>query len=268
MDIFLSFVITTRNKKEMLNELLVSLFACLDDDEEIIVVDSESTDGTVDILKSYQDSESSFTFISESDVGEAHGFNKGIALARGEYIKIVSDDDIYDWNQVKIIKEILMNEALDVVFTNGITTTNKGEIVTLEYDKAFSVWKEENTPFAFCGLGLFIRRRSLPLLGYFSTSYKRVDAEYSLRVTSIPSISIELFTEKMWIRRLNPSSNSVRLKSEIRNEMIKLLLVYSGFRGLTSWLINRFIYSPKAISIEEYNLGFNDGLSILNKINK
>jgi hypothetical protein len=55
--------------------------------------------------------------------------------------------------------------------------------------KSYEIWfkewvgkKVENC--FFCGLSIMIRKKSLPFLGLFDTSFKHIDFEYSVRVTS------------------------------------------------------------------------------------
>lgn len=58
---------------------------------EYIVVDGGSTDGTVDVIKKYEDKITKW--ISEPDSGISNAFNKGIALCTGDVIGIISSDD-------------------------------------------------------------------------------------------------------------------------------------------------------------------------------
>lgn len=61
---------------------------------EYIVVDGGSTDGTLDILRKYE-GEIDY-WLSEKDAGIYDAMNKGIALARGEYIGMLNADDYFD----------------------------------------------------------------------------------------------------------------------------------------------------------------------------
>jgi len=60
---------------------------------EHIVVDGGSTDGTLDILKSYG---SAVRWVSEKDEGQADALNKGLAMAGGDIIGWVNSDDLYE----------------------------------------------------------------------------------------------------------------------------------------------------------------------------
>lgn len=59
---------------------------------EMIVMDGGSTDGTLDILKRYEDR---LTWFSGKDAGQSDAINKGIARASGEIIGWLNSDDVY-----------------------------------------------------------------------------------------------------------------------------------------------------------------------------
>ncbi len=60
---------------------------------EYIVVDGASTDGTVDVIRANEDIID--RWISEPDTGIYAAWNKGVRLARGEWIAFLGADDIY-----------------------------------------------------------------------------------------------------------------------------------------------------------------------------
>ena len=59
---------------------------------EYVIIDGGSTDGTLDIIRKYQDKIQ--IVVSEPDRGISDAFNKGIAKATGEIIGIINSDDI------------------------------------------------------------------------------------------------------------------------------------------------------------------------------
>lgn len=60
---------------------------------EYIVVDGGSSDGTIEILKTY---ESRLIWISEKDTGQSDGINKGMRMATGDILSFLNSDDMYE----------------------------------------------------------------------------------------------------------------------------------------------------------------------------
>ena len=100
------------------------------DNIEYIVIDGGSTDGTVNIVKEYQDKIS--VFISEPDEGIYDAMNKGIVLATGNVIGILNSDDFYvDNNVVKQVAREFNNRGVDSVFADlvYISSSNINKVV-------------------------------------------------------------------------------------------------------------------------------------------
>jgi glycosyltransferase involved in cell wall biosynthesis len=83
---------------------------------EYVVVDGESTDGTLDILRAAQ--ERIGIWISERDAGISDAFNKGIALSRGEVIGLLNSDDWYEAGAVRAALEKMQETGADIVCGN------------------------------------------------------------------------------------------------------------------------------------------------------
>lgn len=59
---------------------------------EYFVIDGGSTDGTVEILKSYG---KKIKWISEKDDGQTDAINKGLRMAKGDVLAYLNSDDVY-----------------------------------------------------------------------------------------------------------------------------------------------------------------------------
>ena len=80
---------------------------------EYIVVDGASTDGSVDILRSY---ESQMTrLIIEKDKGQTEALNKGLRLATGEIILWVNSDDLLGPGALFMIAFAWIEDGADII---------------------------------------------------------------------------------------------------------------------------------------------------------
>ena len=224
----LSYVMTTYNKLPYLKEVMKRLLKNVKEDEEIVVVDGASTDGTVEYLIELYKQGKINQFISEPDKGEAHGYNKGLLMAKGSLIKIITDDDAFYYPGIQECKNFMLEHPeIDVVGTNGAGNGQSTSPIKISYTQDYALWKNKKTPFAFCGLGLMIRRISIPLFGLCYTGVIRVDAEFSFRITSSP-VNLAWYNEVCWVHIGNSSSNSVKFLELMDVELKKMEQFYLG----------------------------------------
>lgn len=88
---FISIITSTLNAAKQLPRLAASIHAQQSAHLEWIVIDGGSTDGTLDLLRS--NALGVTRWISEPDRGIYDAWNKGLALARGEWIAFLGADD-------------------------------------------------------------------------------------------------------------------------------------------------------------------------------
>ncbi len=92
-----SIITVNYNNKDGLQRTIESVIHQSLRDFEFIVIDGGSTDGSVDVLKRYN--EQITYWVSEPDHGIYHAMNKGILHAKGEYLNFMnSGDRFYDKN--------------------------------------------------------------------------------------------------------------------------------------------------------------------------
>lgn len=88
----ISVITITFNSEATLEETILSVTTQDYPALEYVIIDGGSTDGTLDIIRKYQNKIQ--VVVSEPDRGISDAFNKGIARATGEIIGIINSDDI------------------------------------------------------------------------------------------------------------------------------------------------------------------------------
>lgn len=122
----LSIITTVRNGDKTLGRTMDSVRAQAYPSLEYIVVDADSTDGTLNIVRANADIVTYWQ--SEKDCGISDGFNKGIALARGKYVTLLNADDWLSQNQLAYGVETLEKTGADFVFGDLIYHNEDGHV--------------------------------------------------------------------------------------------------------------------------------------------
>ena len=90
----ISVVTVVYNGAETLEQTVLSVLGQTYGNVEYVIIDGGSSDGTLDIIRKYEDKIDFWQ--SEPDGGIYDAMNKGIALATGEYIALLNADDWYE----------------------------------------------------------------------------------------------------------------------------------------------------------------------------
>lgn len=209
-DYKISYVVTTYNKLPYLQQVMKRLVAARLPDEEIVVADGGSKDGTAEYLRGLYDAGQIQQFISERDRGESHGFNKGFLMARGEILKIITDDDAFDYQAIREGAAFMQQQPeVDVLMGyTGLLLLEDLSRLTLYEDVAdnFKRWLNHNEAVWMIGLPMLIRRSSIALTGLFNTGMVQVDTEFTYRITSL-NVSLAWSSKVLSVRIENPQSN-------------------------------------------------------------
>ncbi len=124
---------------------------------EYIIIDGGSTDGSVNVIKSYEDK--LHYWVSENDAGMYEAINKGFSISSGEIMCWINSDDILmenslhlvsklflDTSQVKWIQGLptVINEDGDIVFQRQ-QVFSKFHFYLLNHENNFSFIQQEST---------------------------------------------------------------------------------------------------------------------------
>ncbi len=231
----LSYLVVTKNKLSYLKITLEKLIAEKKLDEEILVADGASTDGTKDYLLGLKNSGAIDFLVSEVDFGVAHAMNKLILVAKGTLFMLIADDDAYDYQVLAECKRFMLeHKNIDLVCANGgvlYSASNKNHpgytIRPLDYAPEFKEWQRSHRPFAFAELGLILRRSSLPVIGLRDLNIRRADAEFSLRLTA-GKARIAWYNGYSYVNVLNQQSASKVYAKEMVKDIERLKQFYLG----------------------------------------
>jgi len=214
----LSYYLTTFQKLPYLKIVLEDLIKNRLADEEIVISDGGSKDGTTEYLQQLFNEGQIQYFVSEKDKGESHGMNRALLACKGKILKVMTDDDVYCFDAIKECKQyMLLNEDLDLLGADGFDNYTGTDLEFIDHQKYFVNWMATKLPFGFYGPGLFIRKSSLPLTGLFNCLTKFIDTEYTYRATSLP-IKLGWYKKPLFVRIINQDSNTLKFLKQVKVE--------------------------------------------------
>jgi len=183
----ISVVMPSFNQGQFIREALDSILAQKYPNLEVIVMDGQSTDATVEILKSYGDK---INWVSEKDKSQSDAINKGLRKARGEIIAWLNSDDVYFENTFLTIGRYFA-EHPDVTWLYGravildrdseeirgwVTRYKNFFLERYSYDGLIA----QNT---ISQMAVFFRRKIVDEIGYIDESLQfAMDYDYWLRI--------------------------------------------------------------------------------------
>ncbi len=113
-EFLLSIIVPVFNEKPTIEEILDTLVS-VPYRKEIIVIDDGSTDGTSDILKSFEHKDVKI-FFHNRNMGKGCAISTGISRAMGDIVLIQDADLEYDPHEYPVLLRPILEGKADVVF--------------------------------------------------------------------------------------------------------------------------------------------------------
>lgn len=211
-----SIITATYNSAKTLQDTLDSVLRQDYHDIEHIIIDGDSTDSTIDLIRNYasKTTQHNVKWISEKDQGIYDAMNKGIAMSTGDIVGILNSDDYFTSDDVvSNLMKPFSDPSLDAVF-GDIHFIHDGEPdkVTRYYSsKIFSpFWVR----FGFMPAhpSLYVRRKVYEKTGLYKLDYKiGADFEMVVRMFCVHKIKSEYLKQDfVTMRNGGASTNGIR----------------------------------------------------------
>lgn len=116
----ISVITVCYNAEKVIEQTMQSVINQSYADIEYIIVDGASEDGTMALVRKYAD-DKRVHYISEPDNGIYDAMNKGILLAKGDYLQFLNAGDVFVNNDViKLVVQKIKDNPADVMYGNLI----------------------------------------------------------------------------------------------------------------------------------------------------
>ena len=234
----ISIITVVWNNQKTIKDAINSVLNQTYKDIEYIIVDGGSTDGTVDIVKSYGDKITKF--ISKPDKGLYDAMNKGIIeLSTGEIVGILNSDDIYYDNKVieKVVNQF-KEKKVDSVYGDlyYVKENNLNKVIRYWKSSVFiqgsfsKGWHPPHPTF-------FVKKEIYQQYGLFDLNMK-VSADFELMLRFLEKYKIStVYIPSVFIRMRTGGESNRSIKNIITGN--KSILKAFDKNGIK---VNKFMY--------------------------
>lgn len=167
MDVLFSIITINRNNAQGLEETFVSVQEQTCRNFEYIVIDGKSEDGSLKVVKKYENIID--YYVSEKDKGVYNALNKGIAQAKGKYLIFMNSGDVFASSDVLMKVKLAVTGEPDFIF---------GETIYKKQGCRFRKRLPRHVSFflfytsGICHQSSFIKRDLFEEIGYYNEEYK------------------------------------------------------------------------------------------------
>lgn len=204
----ITVITAVHNNRETISAALDSALGQSGVDIELVVIDGGSTDGTLEVLRSYADR--LHVLVSEPDRGIYDALNKGIRCASGDVVGFLHSDDLFtDPGVLSRIAAAFADPGVGAVY---------GDLVYVGKDNPDQVvryWRSGVFSRRRLGWGwmpphptLYMRRHVYEQLGLFDTSFRiAADYDFILRALGQDRVVVRYIPEVLVKMRVGGASN-------------------------------------------------------------
>jgi glycosyltransferase involved in cell wall biosynthesis len=218
------------NNRDTIEDTFISVLSQTHRFIEYIIIDGESTDGTINLIDAYKTKFDSdlinFKFIKEKDGGIAEAWNKGLGHANGDIIFFLNSDDWIPEKTVEKAVKTLNIDKLEIAY--GICNrVDENKSLISSFKKKFFKYRVLIN-FGFSFTTCFVTKKVYEKVGGFNNSYKiAIDSHFLLRCVNA-GVKFKTNSHEVFMR-IGGVSTKFRLKA---HKEYKKALLENGYPKL------------------------------------
>jgi glycosyltransferase involved in cell wall biosynthesis len=167
----ISVLIPTFNGGDFLTEAVQSVVGQLREDDEIVIQDAASTDGSVERMLEAVGHHPGVKVVSEKDDGQADALNRGLARAVNPVVGWLNADDTYEPGALEAARRgFLRDPDANLVYGSFTLFDEHGEVLRLCVPKQLTRAGLMRTPQIFTG-AMYMRADTVRAVGGFDASF-------------------------------------------------------------------------------------------------
>ena len=181
-----SILMPSLNSGEYIRECMDSVVKQTLPEIEIICIDAESTDGTLEILREYEKKDSRVRVIVSDKKSMGYQYNLGLAAASGDYVGMVETDDWIEPDTFECLWTAAASQDVDIVAANHYHYYTEPEVRNRPFENLCNCPYEK----VFCPRDILHSFAVTPLI--WSAIYRRSMLENNgIRFNETPGASFQ-----------------------------------------------------------------------------
>ena len=108
----ISIIVPVYNAEKYIGTCIDSILKQTYQNFELLLINDGSSDNSLEVLNQYSKKDKRIRVIDQKNIGVAKTRNKGIQLARGEYIAFIDNDDYIDEDYLEQFMNVCNNQDI------------------------------------------------------------------------------------------------------------------------------------------------------------
>jgi len=245
-----SIITVCYNSEKYIRDTIESVLKQTYDNIEYIIVDGNSKDSTLDIIKVYEPKfNGRMKWISEPDEGIYDAMNKGIDMAKGEVIGIINSDDWYKLDAVEKVIEIFgKNKSISIVHGQMVSVFESSIGTYKKLNDKQTNLKKLKHKMVINHPTVFIKKNCYNKYGVFNIEYKiAADYElmlryynYDLKFQYINDVLSYFRVDGTSSLNINTITDVINIQKKYCNNYIMGINYILGFKNIFWYLVVKF----------------------------